>query len=350
MLFERIVSLIKQEWNLFHQIARKDDERRLSEDDLSNKSFKEVLDRNFFILLSLATAITTFGLLSNSAATIIGAMIISPLMIPIVSLAYSLVVLNFRLVSYSLVRLFFGTALTILIAYLSTNIIGFKIPGSEILARSEPTLLDLGVAISAGLAGAFAKIRPSISDAIPGVAISVALVPPLCVVGISLATYDYALLTGGFLFFLTNLVSIIVSADLIFLWQSYGNWKKAIGTLLLLVTSMVFISFPLNSSFKKMIMDNRIRHALSEYSRIYSVKNKGFINSIKVDLLDDELLVEISVVQEPERFSEINPQKKLKFIQAFLSEKMRKPVHLKVRVLPIDIIDYEVAPISTEAN
>ena len=104
----KIVTFIKREWNQFNHLRLKNEEKILSEDDLSNGFFKEILGKNFSILLSLATAIATFGLLSNSAATIIGAMIIAPLMIPIMSLAYSLIVLNCRLVSYSLIRLIFG--------------------------------------------------------------------------------------------------------------------------------------------------------------------------------------------------------------------------------------------------
>ncbi len=349
----KIVTFIKREWNQFNHLRLKNEEKILSEDDLSNGFFQEILGNNFSILLSLATAIATFGLLSNSAATIIGAMIIAPLMIPIMSLAYSLIVLNCRLVSYSLIRLIFGVALTVFIAFLATEIIGFKIPGSEILSRTEPTLLDLGVAISAGVAGAFAKIRRSVSDAIPGVAISVALVPPLCVVGIGLSTNDFELSTGAFVLFLTNLVGIIISADLIFLYQSYGSWKKAMWTLFLLVTSMIVISFPLNYSFQEMIAENRIRHALSEYMERY-VHIKSLIQSIEVELEEDKLLVMIDTIEEPQEHDAQSKVKEVKesleVVRQFLSEKVRKPVHLKVRVFPIEILDYEAPPPPTETD
>ena len=350
MALSKVITLIKREWNLFNHLRTKNGEKIRSEDDLSNDFFQEILGANFFILLALATAIATFGLLSNSAATIIGAMIIAPLMIPIMSLAFSLVILDLRLVSYSLVKLFLGIALTVLIAFFATELIGFQVPGSEILARTEPTLLDLGVAIAAGVAGAFAKIRRSVSDAIPGVAISVALVPPLCVVGIGLATSDFKFSIGAFMLFLTNLVGIIISADIIFLWQSYGSWRKAIGSLSILILSMIIISLPLNLSFQEMIAENRVRHAISEYRRIFSTDIKGYITSIKVDLQDDELLVEIGIVREPTKSNEIAPQKTLQFLQAFISEKVGKPVHLKIRVLPVEIIDYEVDAPATESD
>ncbi len=346
----KIISLIKREWQILNQLRAKNGEKIRSEEDLSNGFFQEILGANFFILLALATAIATFGLLSNSAATIIGAMIIAPLMIPIMSLAFSLIILDFRLVSYSLVRLCLGIALTILIAFLATELIGFKIPGSEILARTEPTLLDLGVAIAAGVAGAFSKIRRSVSDAIPGVAISVALVPPLCVAGIDLATGDFGSAMGAFLLFLTNLVGIIISADVIFLWQSYGSWKRSIWTLFLLVISMIVISFPLSSSFQKMIIDNRIRHALNEFDRRYNPGIKGYIQSVKVEFEGDAVLVVVNIVREPLRRDETNIQERLESIRDFISKKVAKPVHLKVRVLPVDIFDYEVDAPAGESN
>ena len=152
MNFSKINVFIKREWYRFNYLRVNNGETTRAEELLTKDFFQAILGPNFFILLALATAIATFGLLSNSAATIIGAMIIAPLMVPIISLAFSLVISDFRLISYSLVRLVLGIALTVLIAFLATKIIGFKIPGSEILARTEPTLLDLGVAITQCLA------------------------------------------------------------------------------------------------------------------------------------------------------------------------------------------------------
>ena len=120
MIFSKIWSFIHQEWKFFHRLRTESQEPKISEYKLSETLIQEVLTNNFSILLTLATAIATFGLLSNSTATIIGAMIIAPLMIPIISLAYSLVILNFRLINYSLVRLIFGIILTIFIAFVTT--------------------------------------------------------------------------------------------------------------------------------------------------------------------------------------------------------------------------------------
>ncbi|MEA5511232.1 TIGR00341 family protein [Crocosphaera sp. UHCC 0190] len=339
-------SFLKKEWTLFRQLRKNVSEEKLSENTLSESFIQQILASNFSILLILATAIATFGLISNSAATIIGAMIIAPLMGPIISLAYAFVLVEFRLMSYSVIELIFGILLTIAIAFFTTQVIGFRIPGSEILARTQPTLLDLGVAIAAGTAGGFAKIRRSVSEAVPGVAIAVALVPPLCVVGISLAVYDFRLATGSFLLFLTNLVGIILSAALVFLFESYGSWKKAIWALVILIGSLLAITLPLKFSFRQMIVENQIRHALAEYSRQYLPSTEGMISSLEVNFQESKVLVIADIILTPAKLNQIDPRAKLELAQKFLIQKTKQPIKLQVRIFPMEILNYEVSPTS----
>ena len=301
----------------------------------------QVLGHNFSILLILATTIATFGLISNSAATIIGAMIIAPLMIPIISISYALVTLNIRLISYSVIRLILGIFLTVGIAFLTTEMIGYQLSGSEILARTKPTLLDLGIAIAAGTAGGFAKVHRSVSDAIPGVAISVALVPPLCVVGIGFAVHDFSLSRGSFLLFLTNLVGIILTACIVFILQSYGSIKKAISGLFILIISLIMILFPLNFSLREMIIENQIRHELAKRHRQGKRRKESIISSVEVELKEGKIIVIADVIITPDRLNEINPERNLKETQKILSELMKQPVELKVRVFPIEILNFE---------
>jgi uncharacterized hydrophobic protein (TIGR00271 family) len=350
MYISKILSFLKREWAFFRQLRVDAAEKKIPEEQLAYSLIKEVLGHNFSILLALATFIATFGLLSNSAATIIGAMIVAPLMVPIMGLAYALVILNFRLLNYSLVRLIYGIILTVLIAFVSTEIIGFRIPESEILARSEPTLLDLGVAIAAGTAGAFAKINRSISDAIPGVAIAVALVPPLCVVGIGLGVSDLPLSGGAFILFLTNLFGIILSAVLVFAAQSYGSWRKAMWGLFLLLASVIMIALPLNFSFREMIAENKIRHVLSQYDIRYSQEGKVYISAVEVRVQEDELWVILDVINTPERLAQKDLKERLELIRKYLSKIVGEPVHLRVRYLPVGILDYEISAPSTENN
>ena len=166
-------------------------------------------------------------------------MIIAPLMNPIASLAYALVILSPRLLKQPIFTLLTGVILVIVIAYLTTELLGLITVGSEILGRTQPNSLDLGVALAAGAAAAFANSRRSIANALPGVAISVALVPPLSVVGIGLCLGELgsaiaasqgvqtSIATGSFLLFITNLAGIVFSGSLVFLFQGYGSLKKA---------------------------------------------------------------------------------------------------------------------------
>ncbi len=208
---------------------------------------------SFYSLLALATAIATFGLLSNNAATIIGAMIVAPLMNPIVTLSYAAIAVERQLLGRATLTLVIGIILVISIAFLCTYLVGTNIVNSQIISRAEPNLLDLGVAVASGAAAGLAYARRSISTALPGVAIAVALVPPLCVVGIGLALGKDAIIdiglyfsrqgqvlhlaSGAFLLFLTNLAGIIFCAGLVFLIQGYGNWQKALGGLSLTIAT-----------------------------------------------------------------------------------------------------------------
>ena len=349
----KIVSLFKRELGFIQQLRIKtinsEGEDKITPKNLTSNTVREILGPNFSMLLGLATIIATFGLLSNSAATIIGGMIVAPLIIPIMGFAYALVILNLRLLSYSLVRLIYGIVFTIALAYICTEIIGFRIPESEILARTEPTLLDLGIAIAAGTAGAYAKIHRSVSDAIPGVAIAVALVPPLCVVGIALAEHEFSLATGSFILFLTNLIGIVLSALFVFLFQSYGSWKKAITSIFFLLISVVIITLPLNFSFREMIIENKIRHALYAYDIRYSENGYAYISSVVVKIEDGKLWVTLDIIIPPQRLEQTDFQERQRQeeFRKGISEIAGEPVNLIVRYLPIGIIEHEISAPST---
>jgi uncharacterized hydrophobic protein (TIGR00271 family) len=141
---------------------------------------------SFFFLLLLSSAIAIFGLLANSAPAIIGAMIIAPLMTPIMGLSCGVIQLSWSQIARSFITVVLGILVVITISFISSRFLDIRVAGTEMLSRAFPTLLDLGVAMAAGAAGAFALSRESIRNSIAGVAVAVALVPPLAVVGIGL--------------------------------------------------------------------------------------------------------------------------------------------------------------------
>ena len=156
----------------------------------------------FFSLLVLATGIATYGLLGNNVATIIGAMIVAPLMLPIMGLAFGISIGDSKAIKSTLLISLAGIATAIAIGYILTlpmsNIVQPQ-NIDQIMSRTSPRILDLLAALVTGLAGAFAMSRSDVSDTLPGVAIAISLVPPLANTGILLATSNYTLAMGSFL-------------------------------------------------------------------------------------------------------------------------------------------------------
>lgn len=179
-------------------------------------------DFDFFLLVVLSCIIATLGLLTDSAAVIIGAMLVAPLMSPIIGLGLASLTGDatlFRNAGISLAR---GAAAAILIATLITlgnrflPFIPLQELPNEILSRTHPTPIDMTIAMAGGMAAAFALAMPSISAALPGVAIATALMPPLCTVGVGIAMGRWDVAGGALLLFVTNAVTIAFAAMLVF--------------------------------------------------------------------------------------------------------------------------------------
>ena len=176
---------------------------------------------DFFVLIFLAATIATFGLLQNSGAVIIGAMLVAPLMSPIASMAMGLVEGSGQLVRVAAEATVKGIILAVSVGVFVTLISPATQVTDQILARTQPTLLDLAVALASGAAAGYALSRKQVAAALPGVSIAVALVPPLCVVGYGIATSRYTIAGGGLLLFATNLVAIVLAAAIFFLLMGF---------------------------------------------------------------------------------------------------------------------------------
>lgn len=185
----------------------------------------------FAALMTLSTVIAVQGLLADSTAVVIGAMLVAPLMLPVLGVAAAMVMgWRRRLLRQGLVALL-GSVGAIGLAYLGSLLM----PGtpdplpSEVLARTSPNLLDLGIALAAGAAGAYAQVHRQASDALTGVAVAVALVPPLASVGILLEVGRYDLARGGLLLFLANVTGIVLAAALTFIACRFVPVREAVG-------------------------------------------------------------------------------------------------------------------------
>ena len=291
-----------------------------------------VSSKNFYILLFLSGIISTVGLLANSAATIIGAMIVAPLMGPIIAIAYSMAVGNQRLLKRSSFTLLTGIVLTVVTSIIIARIVGIKTFGPEIWGRVSPTLLDLAVALAAGAAGAYAKSRRHVADALPGVAIAVALVPPLSVIGIGIAIGSQSVTVGSSLLFLTNLIGIIFSGALVFLSQRYGSLERARQGLILSIGAIFLLGLPLGFSLENLLLEERTRRSIEYllYSRTLTFSSQD-IRRITVERAENCLIVQLEVAAPIGSISE----NQVNMVRDFMQESLKQSLTLNVRVIPV---------------
>ncbi|RMD62182.1 DUF389 domain-containing protein, partial [Candidatus Parcubacteria bacterium] len=258
---------------------------------------------DFFVLIFLAATIATLGLLQNSGAVIIGAMLVAPLMSPIASMAMGLVEGNGQLIRVAAEATVKGVVLAVSVGVAVTLLSPATQVTEQILARTQPTLLDLAVALASGAAAGYALSRKQVAAALPGVSIAVALVPPLCVVGYGIATSQYRIAGGGLLLFATNLVAIVLAAAIFFLLMGFRppttkQTERFQQGLRLSLISLALIAIPLaillHISLRQIqqreqlaAMQDRIRTILSE-----SIPSKAaYLRSIDVVKEDDEYVV-----------------------------------------------------------
>lgn len=193
-------------------------------------------DVDYYMLISLAAMIASLGLVVNSPAVVIGAMLVAPLMSPIIGVGLATVLGDARFLKRSITAVLQGVILTIMVGAIA-GLITFNQPlSNEILARTQPSLIDLGIALFSGLAAAYALCRSDAAGALPGVAIAAALVPPLTAVGLTLmaavvslfqmpvlsltavlANDAFRLPLGALLLFMTNFVAIASASSFMFL-------------------------------------------------------------------------------------------------------------------------------------
>ena len=268
------------------------------------------------VLTALSCAIAILGLLLSSPAVIIGAMLISPLMNPIILFGFSLATLNLHLVRRSLTAIAVGTVLAVgqsaIIVWLSP----LQAITPEILARTQPNLFDLLVAIFSAIAGAYA-VSQRVGETIVGVAIATALMPPLAVIGYGIATHNWAIFSGSGGLFMTNLLAIGLTASLVAKFFGFGATTASRVTLwhtLSIIAVFAVLSVPLGLSLKQIagvaVQTSKVRATLQSYFAPLS----GHIYGVKVSFPEDRPVeVEALVlVKKPRPAAEAELQKRLK--------------------------------------
>lgn len=326
-------------------------ERQGIKDDIAQSSSPSF---DYFLMVILSCGIATSGLVTNSAAVIIGAMLVAPLMSPIIGLGLASVVGDEKLLRRAGYTLILGALLAILLSFLMTFVNRFlpfvslqELPG-EVIARTRPTPIDLIVALSGGLAASYAMTRKNLSAALPGVAIATALMPPLCTIGIGLALARWDIAGGAALLFITNAITIAFSAALAFFARGFsaGKHKKGQSIPHNLWVSAILVAILLipltyySIRFFREASNNRLINEVvsSEAQKLYNAE----VVELKVTHLDTGLDMILTIRTN----NMLDYEETIEFQKAIVDE-LKQPVTLKINQIFVEQLDPMIPPTPT---
>lgn len=345
-------ALLRARWRLMNVLPQLSLEERIAIYRQVRRNART--DTDFYVMMTLAAAIASLGLLLNSPAVIIGAMLMAPLMSALLGLGLGVVQGDVWLLRLALRT----TLLGVLTALLVSAVTAYVVPGdrvtAEMLGRSSPTLVDLAVALISGGAAAYAVARKDVASALPGVAIAVALVPPLATVGLAAVAGEPQVATGAGLLFLTNLVAIVAAAAVVFLWMGFHpdarEERRArafrggmAATATLFVAVAVVLGVLTASSIRTAALRDRVDRSLDTQVSLLGPD---------VALVDWRLeqthggAYEVEVTVQATRG--ITPEEAAK-IQGQLAVELQRPVSIAMTVLPATRLD-AVTPRGDEAS
>jgi len=218
----------------------------------------------YLFLFVISVVMATIGLFQDSAPTIIGAMILAPLMGPVVALAMGIVRFDAKLIKTATFTITLSLALGLAIAAALAAALPFSTVTQQIAIRTHPTLLDLAVAILSGLAAAFGYANEKVGASLAGVAIAVALVPPLGVAGIGLGWGDMGIFWGALLLVLANIVGIVFAAGVMFYLLGFASQKYISAALTIKLALLASIAFPLSVTTSYMLEQEKVYAMLRE--------------------------------------------------------------------------------------
>jgi uncharacterized hydrophobic protein (TIGR00271 family) len=309
-------------------------------------------DQEYLVLTLAAGMIASLGLLANSSAVVIGAMLIAPWMLPLRATAYAILQGRLRLVATALLTLLLGVVVTVLLSLLLGFGVGLPILGSEVEARTQPNVLDLGVALVAGAISTYASVRSKALSSLAGTAIAVALVPPVCAFGLLLSKAQWGDALGAALLFAANLLGIL-SGGLLTLAISQPElrlnlWRSRLGLVSLLLTALLLV--PLTGSFLSLVAQARRAAALQQVQQVItaSLKNRTITLGKDSELLD----VGIDWAQNPPLIRAsvrvTNPRlptaRQVAAVQAYINSNQPIRYRLVVQRASVDVIGPETQP------
>lgn len=301
----------------------------------------------FVVLLVVSVVIATLGLWRNSVAVVIAAMLVAPLLVPIVALSLAVVMGWLRAQLLILGVLLLSSAFACLVGYLV--IAAFSPPRditltSEILARTEPTFEDLLVAACAGFIAAFAHLRREGAGAVQGTAIAVALVPPLAAASVLIYDGQIPSAFNALLLFATNVATVVLVAAVTFLLmgfradrQRHHSIRPIVGSTFVVLAVVVLVAIPLLERTRAIITELREESLAKDAIRSYLVDADMLIDRIEID--GDVVFLDLRTVMPLEEFT--NPElwlpagreaadQELRQLQQILSDELQRPITLDI--------------------
>jgi len=301
-------------------------------------------DVDFFVMMALAGTIATFGLLQNSGAVIIGAMLVAPLFTPILAFSLAIALGDIRLIRLAIEATFKGVFLAVGLAVLLAYISPLQgDPGlvPEIASRTQPNLFDLIVALASGAAGAYAVARKDVAAALPGVAIAAALVPPLGVIGIGISQAEFSIAGGGTLLVVTNLIAISLAGSLTLLLLGFrpaprGERQARLRTgLVASLILLVVISLPLATVLVQAVGRSQTQHTIQTTLQ-NAIADQPGVSLVRMDVqgTGSDLTVNATVYVPQNQ-----PAPDGAALAATLRQAVKKPVHLRLVAIPVIEVD-----------
>lgn len=336
------LSAMLRDWMLLQDVG---DPRR---EEIDDTLYFEQPDRTnklvaWWVMLLLSVTIATFGILQDSTAVVIGAMLIAPLMTPIIGTAAGAVNGHPARVTNSLGMIVAGVGASIGLAFVIGAWAPQLIPlsaNTQVTSRVSPNIIDMGIALAAGAAGAFASVNKRVSASIAGVAIAVALVPPLGVVGLTLHAGMLSDAFGALLLFLTNLVSIVLAAMVVFALTGFApvsrmkeNANEIKRVALTVSVAALIIAIPLAFTVTNVLT------TAAHQSSAQKTTEKWLSDSPELEL--NRVVVNGTnvavIVTGPDKIPPIED------LETTLTDSFGKPVTVRVEHIPAIVITYSDA-------
>ncbi|MCP9850398.1 DUF389 domain-containing protein [Cyanobium sp. Morenito 9A2] len=323
----------------------------LKEEFEREASFSQV----FVVLTVGASLIATLGLLANSPGVVIGAMVVAPWIMPLQAMAFEILRGRVGMLLRAFRTLMLGVLICVVLSMGLGALVAFPSFGTEVMNRTSPNLLDLGVALAAGAVAMYAKLRKEAISALAGLAIAVALVPPMCVVGLLLSAGLTTEAYGALLLFATNLLGIMVGAmaALATLERVYRSrlFHSKLGLISVGLTALLVI--PLGSSFFRLVSSYRQQAAVQRVEALIEQRLRSSTITLGSDPAIDLVGISIDWQKNPPQIDarvrvtdpDLPTPKQVAAVQEFINQQ-QAPMRFRLLVqrTAVDLIGPETPP------